>query len=395
MIDRLPDDLAPRDDGALVVALNGWFSGQPVGSGRYADALASALPTHGVAPIVVRPARRGPWRKLAFEQVTFPTAARGSMLAHVPYWGPPSRSPVPLVITVHDLIPLLRADYRRDPLVRAYTALVVRATRRAAMVIADSAYAAGHIVAHLGVPEARVRVVPLGVDAAFAPERAAGDGGAAVAVESSGEVATILARYGLPPRYGLYVGGFDRRKDVGALLAAWRAVWESTGVPLAIAGRLPVPPERHNPHGPTRTPDPRAQAAAAGLPPAAVRFLGAVLDAELPALYAGAAVFGFPSRDEGFGLPPLEAMASGAPVVVADAASLPEVVGDAGLRVPVGDVAALGEALVAVLAEDGALARRLRAAGLERAARFTWDATARGTAAVYREVVLAGRDRRR
>lgn len=377
---------AHRTDDALVVALNGWFCGQPVGSGRYVDALAAALPAHGVAPRVVRPKRRGQWRKLAFEQRTFPAAARGAAVAHVPYWGPPMRSPVPLVVTVHDLIPLLRADYRRDPLVRAYTALVVHATRRAALVIADSAHGARDIVAHLGVPEARVRVVPLGVDPVFAPERSAGDGRAAGAVEATGPAAAILARSGLPPRYGLYVGGFDRRKDVGALLTAWRMVWDATGVPLAVAGRLPEPPARHAPDGPTRTPDPRAQAVAADLPPAAVRFLGAVPDADLPALYAGAAVFAFPSRDEGFGLPPLEAMASGTPVVVADAASLPEVVGEAGLRVPVGDVATLAEALIAVLAEDGALAARLRGAGLERAARFTWDATARVTAEVYREV---------
>lgn len=369
------------------VALNGWFCGQPVGSGRYVDALVAALPAHGVTPIVVRPGRRGPWRKLAFEQVAFPSAARGADVAHVPYWGPPTMARVPLVVTVHDLIPLLRPDYRRDPLVRAYTALVVRATRRAAMVIADSAHAAGDIVAHLGIPEARVRVVPLGVDPAFTLAGGASTEVAArYGLPAGGASADLAARFGLPARYGLYVGGFDRRKDVGGLLVAWRRVWDATGVPLAIAGRLPAPSARHAPLGPTRTPDPRAQAVAAGLPEAAVRFLGHIPDGDLPALYRGAAVFAFPSREEGFGLPPLEAMASGTPVVVADAASLPEVVGDAGLRVPVGDPGALAEALIAVLDVDGSLAMRLRAAGLERAAGFTWDATARGTAGVYRAV---------
>jgi glycosyltransferase involved in cell wall biosynthesis len=117
-----------------------------------------------------------------------------------------------------------------------------------------------------------------------------------------------------------------------------------------------------------------------------VVLVGFVPDADLPALYTAADVFAFPSFYEGFGLPPLEAMACGTPVVVSNAASLPEVVGDAALKVPPDDVDALAEAL-AQLVLDEALRARLRAAALERAATFTWTRAAQQILDVYRQVV--------
>jgi len=116
-----------------------------------------------------------------------------------------------------------------------------------------------------------------------------------------------------------------------------------------------------------------------------VHFAGYVHDADLPALYGGADLFVFPSLYEGFGLPPLEAMACGTPVVCSNAASLPEVVGDAAVTVDPYDVDALAEAMQRVLA-DRDLREDLRARGLARARQFTWERTARETLAVYREV---------
>ena len=121
---------------------------------------------------------------------------------------------------------------------------------------------------------------------------------------------------------------------------------------------------------------------------ARARFSGPVSDEQLRALYSRAAVFAFPSRYEGFGLPPLEAMALGTPVVVSDAASLPEVVGDAALLVPTGDPTAFGAALTRVLA-DPALAADLARRGRDRAAAFSWARTAAATVDVYREVASA------
>lgn len=120
----------------------------------------------------------------------------------------------------------------------------------------------------------------------------------------------------------------------------------------------------------------------------AVRFLGFVPDADLPALYSGAAAFAFPSLYEGFGLPPLEAMACGAPVAAVAAAAVPEVVEDAGLLVPPGDAQALARALDA-LRGDPELAARYRALGLKRAAGFSWERTASQTLKVYEEVAAA------
>jgi len=117
--------------------------------------------------------------------------------------------------------------------------------------------------------------------------------------------------------------------------------------------------------------------------------LGRVADADLPALYRGAAAFVYPSLFEGFGLPVLEAMACGVPVVTSNASSLPEVAGEAALTVPPHDVPALAAAVRAALTDEG-LALRLRAAGPIRAAGFTWSGTARGMAEVYREALAVG-----
>lgn len=356
------------------VLVSGWFAGQTFGSGQYTDQLAAALRALPTPPHLdlIRPAARGAIAKVRFEQWTIPrTAARGDVdVLHIPYWAPPIRQPVPTVVTVHDLIPLLLPAYRTDLRVRLYTRLVARATRRAVAVIADSDHTARDVSRHLGIPPGRIDTIPLAAAPRFRPQ-------------PPDAIDRVRAAHGLPDRYALTYGGFDPRKDVPTLVAAWRTVWEAHALPLVIAGR---PPARE--HGSVRGrgaaffSDPAALARANGLPPSAVRPIGHVADDDLPPLLAGAALFAYPSRFEGFGLPPLEAMACGTPVAVADATSLPEVVADAGLRLPPGDVAAWSTALTA-LAGDDTLRRRLAAAGLARAATFTWSRTASATHAVY------------
>ena len=308
--------------------------------------------------------------KLWFEQVTVPRAARrlGLDLLHVPHWGSPLRPTTPTVVTVHDVIPLLLPAYRGGVLVRAYTRLVGAAARRADFVLTDSVASQQDIVRHLGIPAHRVRTVLLAPDARFRP------------VTDPETLAALRWKHNLPDRYLLYLGGFDQRKNVPVLLQAFaQFLGRQSEARLVIAGRLPEEDS-------VFFPDPRHVARTFNLGEA-VRFAGRVPDEEKPALYAGAVAFVFPSRYEGFGLPPLEAMACGTPVIGSTAASLPEVIGSGGLLVPPDDVDALAEAMFRLWNDDD-LGASLRQRALAYAASFRWTKTASETLKVYRQVVL-------
>jgi glycosyltransferase involved in cell wall biosynthesis len=234
-------------------------------------------------------------------------------------------------------------------------------------VLTDAEATRTEVVRRLGIPPARIRAVPLAAGPAYRP------------VEDPERVAEVRGRYGLPEHYFLYLGGFDERKNLTTL---FRAVAEARrrepGLPpLVVAGALPA---RETP----LIPDPRRLAREAGLD-GGVTFPGRIAEEAKPALYSGALAFLFPSRYEGFGLPVLEAMACGAPVIAACATSLREVVGEAGLLVSPDDVAGWADAIVQ-LARNEELRRGLRALGLNRAAQFSWERTARETAAAYRAV---------
>jgi glycosyltransferase involved in cell wall biosynthesis len=333
---------------------------------------AAQRPVPGLS-VEVRTLTSPRWRtnagKVLFEQVAFPRAARtwGAAVAHVPYWGSSLWPRVPTVVTVHDLIPLLLPAYRGGVPVRLYTRLVAAAARRAEAVITDSLASKRDIVAHLDLPPDRVHPIYLAAGERFGPEPASGD------VE-------IRRRYDLPSRYVLYLAAHDERKNVAALVEAFHTVAAADSeVVLAIGGRLPEG---------SRPPlyDPRPLVAALDLADR-VRFLGHVAEGDEPALYRGAACAVFPSRYEGFGLPVLEALACGTPLVTTDAASLPELAGDAAFAIDPDDVRGLAGAILGCLVDE-ALAAELGRRGPVQAARFGWDETARQTAAVYRH--LAG-----
>ncbi len=379
---------------ALRLAVNAWFLEQAgAGSGQYLQGLLrgmAALRREQGLPhvlLVVPPGTERPelpglaiewwtpsgasWRsnagKVAFEQVVFPRACRrwGADVAHVPYWGPPLWPSVPTLVTVHDLIPLLLPAYRGGLLVRLYTRLVSAAARRASLVLTDSLASKDDIERHLRVPAGRVRAIYLAVDERFTPEPDPQD-------------AAVRRHYGLSDRYVLYMGPHDVRKNVAGLLEAFQIVAQADAdVQLVVGGRLPetsVPPLF----------DPRPLAHSLGLDDT-VMFTGWVAEEHKPALYRGAACAAFPSRYEGFGLPVLEALACGTPLVASDAASLPELLGDAGFALDPDDVQGMAGAMLACLVDD-ALAHELRQRGLRQAARFRWPETARQTLAAYREV---------
>jgi glycosyltransferase involved in cell wall biosynthesis len=304
--------------------------------------------------------------KLWFEQIGVPRACKrwNAGLVHVPYWAAPRYSPAPVVVTVHDLIPLLLPAYRGGFLGRAYNGLVAHTARRAAAVITDSRASRADIVRHLGIPANRVHAVHLAADDRFQPGQ-----DAAVVERVRGELS-------LPPRYLLYLGGFDVRRNLARMLQAFARL-DEPHAELVVAGRLPQ-------HDTPFTPDPRRIAAALGIADR-VRFTGRVDEEVKPVLYAGAEALLFPSLYEGFGLPPLEALSCGTPVIVSDRSSLPEVVNGGGLCVNPEDTDALAEAMARVL-HDNALRARLRHDGLEHAGQFTWAKTAHQTREIYRQV---------
>ncbi len=317
------------------------------------------------------PLRSRFWRtnvgKVAVEQVVFPSICRrwGADIAHVPYWGSPLQPTVPTVVTVHDLIPLLLPDYRGGPLVRLYTSLAAAAAQQAAMVLTDSLASKSDIETRLRLPPERVRCIYLAVGEQFRPDPAPDD-------------EAIRRHYGLPYPYVLYLAGHDSRKNVAALVKAFALIAQShAGTALVIGGKLP---QRD------KLPffDPLPLVAALGLENE-VHFIGWVEEDHKPALYRGAACAVFPSRYEGFGLPVLEALACGTPLVTSNRSSLPELLGNAGFAVDPDDVQALAGAILACLVDEQ-LAAELRRRGPEQAARFTWKRTAQETWAAYREV---------
>ncbi len=283
-------------------------------------------------------------------------------LLHAPDFIPPAWGYRRVVITVHDLTFLYYPQFLTAASRRHYNRQIQWAVRRADHILADSHATRADLMAVLGVPEEKITVVHLAADPAFRPLSAA-------------EIVAVLSRYRLAPGYLLSVGTLEPRKNLPGLLQAYRLLLDErvTDAPLVLVGGKGWLYETIF-----------AQVDALRLRDR-VRFLHDVPDADLPALYNGAAVMATASFYEGFGLPPLEAMACGTPVVVAERASLPEVVGEAGLLVNPNEPDDIAHGLARVLS-DGALRAQMRTLGLAQAARFSWERTARETLAVYRWV---------
>jgi glycosyltransferase involved in cell wall biosynthesis len=305
--------------------------------------------------------------KLWFEQVSFPRAChrQGVEVAHVPYFASPLFPTTPTVVTVHDLIPMLLPAYRGSIWVGLYTLLVAVAAKRADMVLTDSQASKWDIVRLLDIPAERVRVIYLAVDDIYQP------------VLDEHHLAATRRKYGLPESYLLYLGGFDQRKNVPTLLNAFAQLAKDSRAFLVVAGKLPE-------KGTDFFPDPWPIVEKLGIGERVV-FTGWVAEEDKPALYSGARALVFPSLYEGFGLPPLEALACGTPVITSSRGSLPEIVGEGGLLLEPDDVEGLAGAMEKLLNDD-TLWEDLRQRGLAHAARFSWEKTARETLAVYREV---------
>jgi glycosyltransferase involved in cell wall biosynthesis len=339
--------------------------GRKTGIGRYTGQLLAALrrfaPEHEYLELNWgRDFEMRTHRRLYWQQVELPRLAREAKadVLHIPGFDAPLRSPCPVVLSVHDLIGMLFPQ-SLPPVSRFYwRRWLPRSVRWSDRIIAVSEHTRRDLVRLMGIPAERIEVVYHGVDETFRPldDRAVLEG--------------VRRKYDLRPRIILYVGTLEPRKGLDTLIAAYHSLAADTPHELVIAGKKGW-----------RTAPLSRQVRDLGLE-RRVRFTGYVPDEDLPWLYNLADLFVYPSRYEGFGLPPLEAMACGTPVICSNVASVPEVVGEAALMVQPDDAETLAGVMRGVL-EDERRRTTMRARGIDRAKRFTWEATARRTVEIY------------
>lgn len=297
-------------------------------------------------PIAVRQLPIGrPWLYETWNRFGWPSVERATGAVDVCHStiAIPAATAGPHVVTVHDVAFVRTPERFTKHGVRVMTDGLDRC-RRADLVLCPSVATLADLV-DLGFDAARIRLVPWGVEAEPV---------------SQSDVERVRTKYALPDRFVLYVGTVEPRKNVARLARATAALDQR--MPLVVAGAPGWGEAGHGEDG--------------------VRFLGFVPNDDLPALYAGATVFAYPSLDEGFGLPVAEAMAYGLPVVTSRGTATEETAGGAAVLVDAGDVDSIREGLVAALDDAPQLAVRSRA----RAAELSWDATVDATLAAYREV---------
>jgi glycosyltransferase involved in cell wall biosynthesis len=305
-----------------------------------------------------------PPSNLGWTVVGLPRAAAAARVSvvHAPAYTAPFWAGAPVVLTIHDISYELHPEwypYRRDWLRRAFYR---RSARAASHILTVSQFSASEICSAYAIAAERVTVTPLGVDPAFAP----------VDPEVAGDLPT-----GVTKPFLLHVGDLHERRNlamlVDALIEARRHFGATAALSLVLVGS-----DRGVADGLCRI------AREADVPEAIV-LLGDVSEDRLRALYQCATALVYPSMYEGFGLPLIEAMASGTPVIASSAASIPEVVGDAAVMLDPIDVRGWTDVIIRVV-NDETLRHRLRAAGLKRASQFTWRRTAELTLDVYRRV---------
>ncbi|OGV76714.1 MAG: hypothetical protein A3K19_18110 [Lentisphaerae bacterium RIFOXYB12_FULL_65_16] len=293
-----------------------------------------------------------------WDQCKLPGLVRGRLL-----WSPGNTGPLACrrqVVTVHDLAPIHHPEWFSPAFAAWYRWVLPRLVRRCQHVIAVSEFTRRSLVEATGVPADRMSVVYSGIDERFQPQ-------------PPEAVAAVRQALGIPvPGYLLYLGSLEPRKNIPRLLQAWAKATGavSSQVCLVVAGAK----------GQTRI---FREVHLGGLPPS-VHLTGRIGDEQLPALLSGAMAFVYPSLYEGFGLPPLEAMACGVPVLAGNRTAFPEVLGDAALLVDTEDTDAIAQALVRLI-QDPDMRRSLGRKGEDRARRFRWPEAAEKTWAVLQQ----------
>ncbi len=305
-----------------------------------------------------------PSKKIFWEQFILPGKLKKYSidLYHGPAFSMPRVKTCLQVVTIHDasfnLTPQSHPLYRR----LYYRATVPAVMRNADAVISVSQSARSDLLTLVSVTPQKISVVPLGVDPRFH------------SVKNENKLLTLRNKYDLPRPFILFVGMIEPRKNIELLVDAYLSGNSSDRFDLVLAGSLGWDYSQ------------LLQKITASTKKHCIRLPGYIEDADLPALYSAAEAFVYPSIYEGFGLPILESMACGTPVITSSVSSLPEVAGNAALLVDPRNLAALTSGLQKVLA-DKSLRDELTARGLQRAANFTWDLTAQKTLSIYQHLV--------
>lgn len=302
-------------------------------------------------------------RRFMWDQFGFPRAARGADILHQPGFSTPlfhGRSKV--VVTSHDLVSLIYRDLPFWP-TQYFGKWMPFSHRFADHIIADSECTKRDLMRFLQIPEEIITVVYLAADPSFKPDN------------DAKKLAIVKEKFHIPGEYLIHVGNLVPRKNIDFLVRAFGRIADKyPTVSLVIAGGKNWYQEKI-----------AAEAARLGITDRVI-FTGYVAEDELPVLLTGAAVAPFPSLYEGFGLPPLQAMQAGVPVISSNASSLPEVVGEAGLLLDPHDEEVWAQGLHKVLSSTE-LRNDLRTKGFARAKKFTWEKTARQTADIYQRVL--------
>ncbi len=357
------------------VVFNGLQAGNLSGTGRYVAALAEHLaaqtdidltvlwPKHLPVPdwhvSFIPVSARAPVCRLWHDQVT--ARNHGFDVIHYPATVGPLLSTPNAVITIHDLDFMRDTAWHRRSRTSYYTFAMRRSASLARRIIADSTATADDVHRMLGVPVDLIDVIPLGVGEEFQP--------------ASQEAQTaVRPRYSLPRTFFLFVGTLEPRKNLVRLIHAYSKIADRCPQDLVIAGR-----------DGWKFGDIYAAAAAADCSQR-IHFPGYIADADLPAVMSAAQAFVWPSLWEGFGLPPLDAMACGTPVISSNTSSMPEVLGDGAVYFEPCDTDALAQALIEV-ASNESLREDMRRKGQAQATQFTWERTARATVDSYRKAM--------
>lgn len=338
------------------IAVNGYFYNQPFsGQGVYLQNVLRALSLlkDGNEYLLFRPLVSGSfrrWYKLIWENFEFPLRCfiNRADMAFIPYFGPPLYSPVPFVLTIHDLVPYLFSQYRLPVIGTIYNLLRRFGASRARWVIADSISTRNDILRLLCLSENKVKVVYLGVEPEFRK------------IDNPLELEKDRCRLNLPDKFILYVGGMDYRKNLKALVKAIGLLsMNDPALCLVIVGQTKVQHLKYLNYTYTK-------------------IINNARREDMPAIYNLANVFVYPSLYEGFGLPPLEALACGTPVVVSRNSSLGEIFNEAGYYIEdERSVESIASALHKALQPDPSESREKQKKGFELAKRYNWKETAR------------------